>query len=86
MQRTVKITWKAFGNPTSAEIGFESMLEHEAICDMAYRATNLYSGAMWDILEPVLDTRRTHTALSVGDEVEVDGVTFRCERVGWAKI
>ena len=86
MQRTVKITWKAFGRATSAEIALESTLEPEVICDMTYRATNLYEGAVWDLIEPVLDARRTHTALSVGDEVEVDGVIFRCERIGWARI
>jgi hypothetical protein len=32
----------------------------------------------------MLSPDRTHTALSVGDEVTVDDVTFRCEPAGWS--
>ncbi len=85
----VKITWKAFSNggsrqDTSVEFDTELFITPIAFCDAVFRATNTYSGALWDMIQPMLSPDRTHTALSVGDEVTVDDVTFRCERAGWS--
>jgi hypothetical protein len=84
--KTVTITWKAFGNPTSAT--FEMHTEESAlqICERAFRETNLYSGDMWYAMCPLMSEERTHTSLSVGDEVTVDGQVFRCEPEGWSVI
>lgn len=79
----VTITWKAFGSPTS--VSFTTDMEGGAldVCNRAFRETNKYEGAMWNIIEPLLDDNRTHTALSVGDWVEVNGEVFECAPVGW---
>lgn len=84
---TVTITWKAFGEPTSATIEWDIdwiTTDRLDVCNQAFRDTNLYNGSLWDALEPHLPEDRTHTALSVGDEVEVAGFTYRCEGMGWS--
>lgn len=88
---TVTITWKAFADSLSLGERVKSVtLEHDfghktpmEICDAVFVETNRYNGVFWNALEPLLPDERTHTALSVGDEVEVDGVTFMCDHVGW---
>jgi hypothetical protein len=86
----VTVTWKAFGEPTSATIWFRNDDYPPAtplgVCAMLFSQTNLYKGHLWDLLETVLPENRTHTALSVGDEVTVDGVTHRCQPVGWLEV
>lgn len=91
----IKITWKAFGD--KPEIGrFITSVKIEAdevfsknIADtlnLIYCDTNLYQGYFWDLLEKNLRSTRTHTALSVGDEVEINGTTYRCAEVGWVVV
>jgi hypothetical protein len=91
----VKVTWKAFGEDpdagrfiTSVEFTYAEDFGWTAqdICEKVFRDTNVYNGEVWDIIEPLLSGKRTHTAVSVGDEVEVDGVTFRCDSVGWSEL
>lgn len=77
------ITWKAFGSPADAVIAFEDDMSDLQICDEIFAATNTYSGRVWDAIVRVLPTHRTHTALSVGDEIDVDGTIYRCEPIGW---
>lgn len=88
---TVTITWKAFADSLSLgervksatlDFDFDGKTPME-ICDVVFAETNRYMGAFWNALEPLLSDERTHTALSVGDEVEVDGVTFLCDHIGW---
>ena len=79
----VKITWKAFGSSQSAEIEIDSM---DNLLESLFAQTNAYRGALWNLIEAVLPEDRTHTALSVGDEVEIDGVAYRCADIGWEKI
>ena len=85
---TITIMWKAFahepfGNSTSATLQWETEESPLELCNRLFRETNRYEGDLWDALEPLLSEERTHTALSVGDEVEVDGETYRCKSVGW---
>ena len=84
MTTTITITWKAFGSPTSATIQYDTGLDEDAILAKAFRETNLYEGYLWNALEPHLPEDRTHTALSVGDEVAINGNVFRCEPFGWS--
>lgn len=73
-------------------VGIETYIEpekHESFCELVFHDTNLYDGRLWLFVEPKLETqapKRTHTALSVGDEIEIDGSIYRCERVGFAKV
>ena len=90
---TITITWKAFCHEdtperqeTSATIQYDSPPVADIIlCEKVFRDTNLYEGDLWDILKPVLpdNSKRTHTALSVGDTVEVDGNLYLCDHIGW---
>jgi len=92
----IKITWKAFGD--KPEIGrFISSVEFETefkieefdvdkFLEVVYHTTNTYSGNLWEIIQPLLSETRTHTALSVGDEVEIDGVGYVCADFGFEKI
>ncbi len=87
--RTAKITltWKAFGSPTSATFDFPTYIDEAwQLCATAFDNTNKYEGEMWEIIQYFLPADRTHTALSVGDEVTVDGETFRCAPVGWESL
>lgn len=91
--KNIKVTWKAFGESpihneyiTSVEFYWDTDLSALEICEQIFQDTNKYRGAMWDTIEPMLSPQRTHTALSVGDEVEVNGVTYRCEGFGWLQL
>lgn len=91
----VKITWKAFGDRPERE-RFISSVEVEApavfsndvmdTLNLIYADTNLYQGFFWNLIEKKLSPTRTHTALSVGDEVEINGVAYRCNDFGWGKV
>jgi|688.fasta_scaffold494109_3 hypothetical protein len=91
--KTITITWKAFCHEdtpsrqaTSATIQYDAPpVDDIILCEKVFRDTNLYEGDLWDILEPVLpdNGKRTHTALSVGDTVEVDGNLYLCDHIGW---
>lgn len=90
---TIIITWKSFTEPTqstSATVSFNYNAEltpHARLCDYIFEQTNLYRGQFWDLLEPVLPANRSHTALSVGDEITIynhnNGFTYRCAHWGW---
>lgn len=69
---------------------------HEVLLNAIYKATNLQDeladfGAkafeiyLWKVIEPRLASDRTHTSLSVGDEIEIDGQTYVCADFGWVK-
>lgn len=69
----------------------------ESILNSIYKATNLQSeladfGAkpfeiyLWNVIEPRLAKDRTHTSLSVGDEIEIDGQVYVCADFGWVKV
>ena len=92
----VKVTSKAFGN--KPEIGrFISSVEFETdfkiaeadvdqFLEVVYRVTNTYSGELWKIIEPKLSATRTHTSISIGDEIEIDGQVYICADFGFEKI
>jgi hypothetical protein len=84
--KKVTITWKAFGEPTSATFFIDIDATPREICNLAFRNTNLYEGVLWNAIELLLPEERTHTALSVGDEVTVDGEVFRCMPEGWSSL
>lgn len=77
------ITWKAFGEPAEAVIAFDDDMSDLQICNEVFAATNTYFGGVWDAIQRVLPAHRTHTALSVGDEIDIDGTVYRCEPIGW---
>lgn len=90
----VKITWKAFGDKpaagkfvTSAEFETDFPIDDvQKFCNVVYHSTNTYSGNLWDILVPILSPVRTHTSLSIGDEIEIDGVAYVTANFGFIKV
>lgn len=91
----VLITYKAFAGFLDDDHEVTSVLVDWAggrglseleVCGAVFRATNTYSGELWELIAPLLSPRRTHTAVSVGDEVRVHGITYRCEPVGWEAV
>lgn len=101
MATKVRVSWKAFSDPRRAEAGLkvfpvevvEVMMpefnnwKDSDILNKVYQDTNLYNGIFWDILEEVLPKNRSHTALSIDDEVGIirgDGMrVYRCADTGW---
>lgn len=82
---TIKIIWSAFGQDDSLEFKDDSWyLNDLAVCEMVFRDTNLYSGPIWDLIKDRLPAYRSHTALSVGDYVVVNGNAYRCNSTGWS--
>jgi hypothetical protein len=88
----ITITWKAFGehgDRVITSVSFNTIDDYDCnsdrlgFCEGVFAQTNTSCGPLWDIIEPRLDPKRTHTALSVGDEVSVDGWVYRCENVGF---
>lgn len=89
MKTKITIAWKAFGR--TEELTFDSeaflrTLPNEEVCDEVFCQTNTYQGFLWEEIEGILPEGRSHTALSVGDEVTVNGQTYRCESMGWSLV
>lgn len=99
VKNTVTITWKAFGNKpernrfissATIEVGTIEPLTTNAdrikLLDKIYEATNLQTGWYWVKIDEVIPANRTHTSLSVGDEIEINGFKYRCDDFGWTNI
>ncbi len=95
MNQKIKVTWKAFGNIADAgrfvssveiETAFPTTVSHKEICEIVYADTNMYQGYTWGLLQPKLSPTRTHTALSVGDEIEIDGSRYVCADFGFEAV
>jgi len=86
----IEVVWKAFEQhglaTTSAIIEIDGDDDHHEICERVFAGTNLQRGMFWELLEPVLPALRSHTSLSVGDEVIIDGETYRCAPIGFSKL
>ena len=85
---SVTIYWSAFSQ-TDSEVASVTIpvagtynTDLELLEDL-FEQTNLYEGHLWDTLEPRMPDSRSHTALSVGDKVTIDGRAYICEHVGW---
>lgn len=54
-----------------------------AICNQLYEATNVYAGSVWDSIVAFIPKARSHTALSVGDQIVINKVVYECADFGW---
>ncbi len=89
--KQITVTWQAFAarddrEITSVSIQTVSTDDDHKLCERLFRDTNLYNGELWDLIEPGLSPKRTHTALSVGDEVSIDGRRYVCADIGWEPV
>lgn len=83
---------------TSVELELPKQVSDDiSICEGIYEVTNLQSElaefgksqakiALWEKIESKLSPVRTHTSLSVGDEVEIDGRAYVCADLGFERI
>lgn len=55
------------------------------LCERVFHETNIYEGNFWDAIQP-LPEKRSHTALSMGDVVIVNGDRYSCEEIGFKKL
>ena len=66
-------------------------------CELLYEVTNLQDEIydftrnetklfVWNLLQPLLPANRTHTSLSIGDEITINENTYRCADVGWKQL
>lgn len=100
MKKIVTITWRAFStSPYRQERGphpvatktieVETDKNDLELCEDFFAQTNLYSGPLWDALQP-LPEPRSHTALSVifrtGDYVTIDGRTYEVKSMGFEEV
>jgi len=94
MTQHIRITWKAFGDKpeiwrfvSSVEIytEFPETVSHKEICEVIFADTNCYQGYIWNKIEPKMSPTRTHTSISVGDEIEIDGQVYICADFGFIK-
>jgi hypothetical protein len=69
----------------SAEWPFVAGADDEQICDSIFHVTNMQEGELWELIESVMPENRSHTSLSVGDQVVVDGEIYTCANFGWKK-
>ncbi len=82
------------GKIGDAEITFEVPTDHYELnrndsewLEYLFECTNLYQGAIWkNYLDGKMPENRSHTAISVGDQVVLDGRAYSCEMVGWKLI
>lgn len=97
----ITIKWTAFkdsknlliknGRIGNAEMTFvfptATPVADEIVLDYLFECTNLYQGRVWkDHLEDKMPANRSHTALSVGDQIVLDGREYTCEFVGWKEV
>lgn len=84
---------------TSVEFNVETGTTPDLdLMNIIYEATNLqdelysFGGAnsvafkVWKLIEPLLSPKRTHTSLSVGDEITIDGRVYEISPVGFTQL
>lgn len=84
--KKVVITWVSLSNGSrvsSPVVLFPWNDSDHGLCEKVYSDTNLYSGEFWEKLEKWLPQDRSHTALSIGDSVSIDGKVYVCDDFGF---
>jgi hypothetical protein len=59
--------------------------EDAYVCERIWADMNKYEGKLWDAMQPLPESR-PHTAMSVGDEIRIDGRAYVCAEFGFEKI
>lgn len=86
--RQLEVIWStASETPVSKKIAIDlpNGMTDLQICEAVFQDTNTYGGSIWEALLP-LPEDRTHTSLSVGDHVRIDGLLYRCQFVGFEQV
>lgn len=70
------------------EFDFEYDFEDDSdfvICERIWANMNQYKGKVWDAMQPLPESR-PHTAMSVGDEIKIDGRAYVCAEFGFEEL
>lgn len=68
------------------EFDFGADFDDYMICEYIFHQTNDYRGSVWAEIEKVMPAERSHTAISTGDVIEIDGRSYRCMPFGFKPI
>jgi hypothetical protein len=89
----VKVTWVTMNHPSMPYARKEVenfdfiIVDWNAtdldVCEEVYKQTNLYEGDFYERVEKFAPKDRGHTAISVGDFVDVEGNVYECADFGW---
>lgn len=95
----IEITWNTrpgyTGSRETTSVSFDSGLvigsdldsdRDLALCEELFADTNTYSGSWWSAIQPRLSENRSHTALSVGDDIRIGDNVYRCADIGFGLI
>ena len=99
MAKQIKIKWCAFGDKPEiwrfvSSVEFElgsqtgqniNEIADENICEAIFQDTNVQRGIIWNQIEKKMSPTRTHTSMSVGDEITIDGREYICADFGFIK-
>ena len=82
----VSVVHKAFREEPKevAQVWVDKNLNINQILDKAFMLTNSIDDAWWNNKE--VEALHKSRSTSVGDEIEVNGVRYVCENMGWKKI
>ena len=86
MNKKVVVTWVSISDGSqvsSPVILFPWSESDHGLCEKVYADTNMYAGEFWNLLESYLPEDRSHTALSIGDYVAIDGNVYVCDDFGF---
>lgn len=111
MTTQITITWNstrcASASATLELDGFWNQISNKTLMDSIYTATNLQSELvdfgykaqyikLWNKIQEVLPVNRSHTSLSIGDNIQInrtnssianqDGPTYRVAEVGFVLV
>jgi hypothetical protein len=70
---------------------------HQTIADLLYQVTNLQDDlaefnapawkiALWNKIKAGLPINRTHTSLSIGDEISIENIKYELQEFGFDKV
>ena len=92
-RKNITIYWNAFTKSENSEhdkFGFwweldETKTDFE-ICEDIFQQTNLYKGEVFELIAQCATKERSHTALSVGDHIAINGRMYRVNSFGFGLV
>lgn len=100
MTTQITITWnstRCASASASFELNLKSNATDEQVMNVLYEVTNLQSelaefGAseskieLWNKIEKILPANRSHTSLSIGDEIKIAGRAYLIAETGFLSV
>jgi hypothetical protein len=89
VDKHIEVRWIGIddkSNVASMKFTWLTAASDVAICNQLYEATNVYAGSVWDSIVAFIPKSRSHTALSVGDQIVINQVVYECADFGWSVV